>query len=110
VLSHPLLVDAAHSLFEPLCIYNNTDGDADATVRKAFEEPAWNNPVVRVVDRERRDVAAKVTRDWSVAAVAELMVASLRALERPVPRWLELLAAEQRSLAAGVERAVFGMG
>ena len=45
-LSHPIVVSAAESEFVPLAVYNNVAGK-DAEVLKAFNEPAWNNPVVR---------------------------------------------------------------
>ncbi|MCA9256836.1 MAG: thioredoxin family protein, partial [Phycisphaerales bacterium] len=46
VLSHPLIRDAAESLFVPVAVYNNIPGDDENTL-KSFKEPAWNNPVVR---------------------------------------------------------------
>ncbi len=49
VLTHPLLVEAIETAFIPLAIHNNKGG-ADAEILKRYNEPAWNNPVVRIVD------------------------------------------------------------
>ncbi|HEY3245572.1 MAG TPA: thioredoxin family protein, partial [Phycisphaerae bacterium] len=51
VLTHPLLVEAIETCFVPVAVYNNIPG-ADEQTLKAFKEPAWNNPVVRIIDAE----------------------------------------------------------
>jgi hypothetical protein len=110
-LSHPLIVDAAEHAFVPLCIYNNTKNDADAGVLARFKEPAWNNPVVRCIDTSGADIVSRVSDDWSVAALAGAMRATLAKRGTVVPRYLELLALET---GARAERtlctATFGMG
>lgn len=103
------MVEAAETLFVPLAIRNNTEGDADARVRERFREPAWNNPVVRVLDAESaEDLTPRLHRreDWSRAAVLGAMT---EALGEPAPAWLRLAAQEERALARGVEIAIFGM-
>jgi len=55
VLRHPLLVEAAESAFEPVLVYNNRKG-WDADVLRSFNEPSWNNPVVRYLDSDGRDL------------------------------------------------------
>ena len=109
VLSHPLVADAAASLFVPLCIYNNTAEDPDAGVRQAFREPAWNNPVLRVVDAQRRDLVPRLDGDWTVAGTLEQMVRALDTTPGRSPEWLRLLAAEAEGHRRGVETAIFGM-
>jgi len=78
-------------------------------VLKRYDEPAWNYQVVRVVDARGADLVPRLAKDWTVAGVSGQMVAGLRAAKRDVPAWLELLAAEERAHARGVESAVFGM-
>jgi hypothetical protein len=109
-LSHPLVVDAAQTLFVPACVHNNTDGDADARVRAAFAEPAWNNPVVRVLDAERADLVPRVTDDWSLAGLTAAMVQGRTAAKLAVPAWLQCLHDEASARRRGLERAVFAMG
>jgi len=108
VLSHPQIVEAAEALFVPACVYNNVEGP-DAEVLAAFGEAAWNNPVVRVVDADRRDLVARNGADWTVAGVASSMVAALEARERAVPGYLELLSSAESARHAGTETAIFGM-
>lgn len=102
-------MDAAETLFVPACVYNNTKDDDDARVREAFEEPAWNNPVVRIVDADRKDVVQRLANDWTLGALANAMVAALDAREAEVPAYLRMLATEEAARKRGVERAAFGM-
>jgi hypothetical protein len=103
-LSHPLLVDAAEALFVPIVVYNNVGGD-DRRVLERWDEPAWNNPVVRFVDADEREVAPRLT-DRTTAAVAEHMV---EALGDAAPAWLTLLAQEERAAQRGTDTATFSM-
>lgn len=107
VLSDPIVVEAAETLFVPACVHNNTKDDADAEAREAFEEPAWNNPVVRIVDADRHDLVPRIAERWSVEALATAMVT---ALGERTPRWLRLYADEQRLRAGQVDVATFAMG
>lgn len=108
MLSHPQIVEAAEELFVPACVYNNVDGP-DAEVLAAFEEDAWNNPVVRIVDTGGRDLVARNGRDWTVGAVASSMVDALVQREREVPTYLGLLSWSESARHAGTETAIFGM-
>ncbi len=110
MLSHPLIVDAAEASFVPVCIFNNTEGDRDAEVRVSFEEPSWNNPVVRFIDPERKDLIARNGRDWTVSGMVRRMVQALEVSDQPLPGYLLLLEAEEVARARGVESTVFGMG
>lgn len=107
MLSHPLLKEAAETLFVPLAIKNNTKDDADAKVLARFGEKAWNNPVVRFIDAKAKPLAPKLDRDWTVRALANGMVTALTTAKRPVPAWLSLLAREEEARRRGLERAVF---
>src|SRR5262249_13389579 len=60
VLSHPLIVEAAESLFMPVAVFNNIKGDDEQTL-KSFGEPAWNNPVVRFMAADRTELAPRVS-------------------------------------------------
>ncbi len=108
-MSHPLIVEAAETLFVPVCIHNNTKGDADDRVRQSFEEPAWNNPVVRIIAANREDLVPRIANRWTVAALAEGMVRALAKAKQAVPGWLRMLASETRA-QPGLETAIFGMG
>ena len=51
LLSHPLLVEAAETLFVPVFIRNNDPdkNSADSKLLQRFKEQAWNYPVVRFI-------------------------------------------------------------
>ena len=104
------MVDAAHTLFTPVAIYNNTKDDEDAKTRQAFEEPSWNNPVVRIVDTERKDVVKRHANDWSLAGLLGVMKAAREKRGEDLPRWFTLFEREEASRKRGVEVDVFGMG
>ena len=106
VLSHPLLVDALEHEFVPLAIHNNKPGE-DAAVLKRFNEPAWNNPVLRLIDADGRDLIARKDGVWSPGGIAQRMITALEAADRSVPAYLRLAAAELG--AATPERATFAM-
>lgn len=107
-LSHPLIVEAAETLFRPVAVYNNIPGDDEKTL-KSFKEKAWNNPVVRIVSADRRDIVPRVAGDYSSAGLVAAMVAALEKQKKPVPRYLRMLAEELRSRSRKTETATFAM-
>lgn len=104
-LSHPLLVEAIESEFEPVAIHNNRPG-ADAEVLARYREPAWNNPVMRFVDARGRDVVPRRDGLYGTHEIAARLVEALRAARRPVPAYLAAVAAETNGAR---ERVTFGM-
>lgn len=108
VLSHPLVVEAAETLFVPVAVYNNIKG-ADARVLKSFGEKAWNNPVVRVIAWDRRELAPRLAEDYTVGGLAERMVRALSKSGRDVPAWFRLVADESAWRSGRVETATLGM-
>jgi len=108
VLSHPLIVEAAETLFVPVAIFNNIQGPDQITLT-SFREKAWNNPVVRIVSADRSALAPRLGSDYSLAGLASTMVTALKELNRPVPEYLSLVATEHGARRAGLERATFVM-
>jgi hypothetical protein len=105
-LSHPLIVEAIESEFVPVAIYNNRDG-RDKAVLERFSEPAWNNPVVRFLDADGRDLLPRAEGVWSEGAIAARMIAALAKGSRGVPDWLALAAEETED--SPLEDVVFAM-
>ena len=105
-LSHPLLVEAAENLFHPVAIRNNVEG-YEGGVRDRFEEPSWNNPVVRFIDSGGRDVLARKDRVWQTGPLLGRMTEALTAAQREIPTWLQTVASETAS--GEVETALFAM-
>src|SRR5688572_26471260 len=69
-LSHPLLVEAAETEFVPLAIYNNVGGH-DREILNRYDEPTWNNPVVRIVDARGRPLVSRLNGDYSKHGLAK---------------------------------------
>jgi Thioredoxin-like len=93
VLSHPLLVDAIEQLFIPLAIYNNKKGK-DAEVLQRYGEPAWNNPVVRIVNAEGADLTERVSGNYSRKGLYQAMEAALLKSGKEIPAVMLLLKQE----------------
>jgi hypothetical protein len=91
-LSHPIVVDAA-GLFTTAVVYNNVAGDEEKILKK-YEEPTWNNPVVRFIDSTGKDLIARHTDDYSTGGLLRAMVAALRASNQTVPEYVALVEAE----------------
>jgi len=106
LLSHPLLVEAIENEFHPVVVHNNKKG-RDAEILKRFKEPAWNNPVVRILDAKGKDLIARKGGIYDVPSMATRMVLALEAAKKPVPAYLQLLALSDP--ARVVRKASFAM-
>ena len=104
-LSHPLLVEAIEELFVPLAIYNNKQG-IDEEILRSFDEPAWNNPVIRYIAADLSDIIPRKDRVWNVGQTAARMVSALEAANLDVPAYLRLVTEEQQG---ATEMATFAM-
>ncbi len=106
VLTHPLIVEAAETLFVPVAVYNNVPGP-DRRVLEKYGEPTWNNPVVRLVSADEAPLTPRLSGRYDQASLVQAMQAALRKAGRPVPGYLQLLADE---LSGGrTEVALFAM-
>lgn len=108
VLTHPLLVEAIESEFIPLAIHNNKSG-ADAEVLKRFNEPSWNNPVVRIVDQNGKDVVNRLHGNYSAAGLASSMTQAIIKSKGKAPIYLQLLADELSAQQKGISKATYSM-
>ena len=106
VLSDELFVEAIETEFVPLAIFNNKPG-RDAEVLKRYNEPAWNNPVVRFLDAEGADLIDRRDRMWTPFEIGPRMISALRAADRPIPKYLDLLVLGTRQRSSA--RATFSM-
>ena len=97
------MVESIEDLFVPVLIYNNKK--QDAAILKAFNEPSWNNPVSRFLDKNGSDVIPRKDGQWTIAQVAGQMVAALKASNRDVPNYLSSLTTHGSKL----QKATFAM-
>ena len=107
VLSNPLLVDAIEHEFVPLCIYNNRGGE-DARVLKQFGEPSWNNPVVRIIDANGKDLTKRMGR-FHPLEVVNGMVNGLAKAGKTAPEYLKISQEQITGQFASTETAYFSM-
>ena len=70
MLKKPPLVEAIEDLFVPLAIYNNKRGH-DEEVLAIYKEPAWNNPVLRVVDAEGKSIIDRLSGQYTPYSVVQ---------------------------------------
>lgn len=99
-------MSAAAAEFVPVAVANNLKGK-DAEVLKKFDEPAWNNPVMRFLGADERDLIPRKGEVYHGGVVLARMAESLTKANRPVPAYLKLGVAEFAPKAT--ETAVFAM-
>ena len=105
-LSHPLIAEAIESFFIPVAIFNNKAGH-DEKILKTFQEPAWNNPAVRIVDSEHTALAPRLYGYYSERALVETLCTALQKANVNIPGYLELLRKETAATKRGT--ALFSM-
>ena len=98
------MVEAIEDHFIPVVVYNNKS--EDAALLKAFKEPSWNNPVVRFIDKDGKDIIRRRTGVWTISGLAARMIASLKAAKREVPAFLETVS---HSWQSELTHATFAM-
>lgn len=72
-----------------------------------YDEPAWNNPVVRFFAPDGDELLPRKDLVWDAEPLAARMIAALDAAEHPVPGYLSLAHEELRE--DGLAQAVFSM-
>ncbi len=108
VLTHPLIVEAIETEFIPLAIHNNKGGH-DAEILKRFQELAWNNPVVRVVNSEGSDMLPRLSGNYSAAGLTALLTTALIKQKGKAPMYLQLLADELSAQQKLTSKATYSM-
>ncbi len=98
------MVEAIEDHFIPVVVYNNKS--EDAALLKSFGEPSWNNPVVRFLNKDGKDVIPRKAGVWSISGLAARMTASLKAAKREVPDFLKTVS---HSWQSKLRRATFAM-
>lgn len=104
VLTHPLIVEAAETLFIPVCIYNNKAGK-DKEALDIFKEPSWNNPVVRITDNSLNDLSGRISGDYSSYGLVSKIISCLIKTGQKPPIYLTLLEEELKGNFKGAKKA-----
>ncbi len=108
VLSHPLVVEAIEDLFIPVVIHNNKQGK-DKEILDFFGEPSWNNPVIRIVDFELKDVTERLNANYTSYGIVSKINYALQKRNKKIPQYLKLLEEEFFAQVSGTETAYIGM-
>lgn len=108
VLSHPLIVETIETYFVPLAIYNNNQGE-DAEILRRFNEPAWNNPVVRIVDEKGNDLISRLNGNYSPYGLSDMMTNVLVKKNGTAPVYLQLLTDELAAKQKGTSTTTYTM-
>lgn len=103
VLSNPLLVEAIEDLFIPLVIHNNKGGK-DRAVLNQFNEPSWNNPVVRIVDATGKNLTPRVSGNYSAKGLYKAMHTALINTYSEIPEYMSLLGKELSAVHSTKEK------
>jgi len=90
VLSHPLIVETIENYFIPVTIFNNKRGK-DLEILNKYNEPTWNNPVVRIVDNKGEDIVKRVNGNYSEIGLIDAMMTGIIKSGNLVPEYLNIL-------------------
>jgi hypothetical protein len=90
VLTHPLMVELIADRFVPVAIFNNHSG-ADAEILRRYDEPSWNNPVVRFLGPGGPEILPKLADRYDALGLHEKITAVLERLGDDVPGYFRLL-------------------
>lgn len=107
VMSNPLIVDVIEEQFIPLCIFNNNSG-TDAEILDKFGEPSWNNPVVRIIDKNEKELTKRMAR-FHPQEIVNGIVQALEKHDQEIPSYFQLLQQHINAEYGTVEKAVFPM-
>ncbi|HQW26154.1 MAG TPA: hypothetical protein PLV75_09350, partial [Saprospiraceae bacterium] len=81
----------------------------DAEILKRYQEPAWNNPVVRVVDSEGSNILPRLSGNYSAAGLTALMTNALIKQKGKAPMYLQLLTDELSAQQKTISKATYSM-
>lgn len=90
VLTHPLMVELIADRFVPVAIFNNHPG-ADAEILRRYDEPSWNNPVVRFLGPDGAELLPKLADRYDALGLHEKITAVLEMLGDDVPGYFRSL-------------------
>ncbi|WP_350294020.1 VPGUxxT family thioredoxin-like (seleno)protein, type 2 [uncultured Croceitalea sp.] len=100
VLSNPLMVETIENEFIPLAIFNNKGGK-DREILAKFDEPSWNNPVVRIINTKGNDVVKRISSDYSSLTLLKRIKEALKSNGRIIPPYVKILDQELSSINTG---------
>ena len=90
VLTHPLMVELIADRFIPVAIFNNRPG-RDAELLDRYNEPSWNNPVVRFLAPDGAELLPKLADRYDALGLHEKITAALEMAGGDVPGYFRLL-------------------
>jgi len=91
-----------------LAIFNNVKGK-DREILNKFKEPTWNNPVVRVVNSNGKDIVERLGRQWTELGVSYSITNALDAKNAEVPNYFKIYQEELIGRSGAVKEANLAM-
>ncbi|CAN5394620.1 hypothetical protein BH09PLA1_BH09PLA1_04350 [soil metagenome] len=89
VLGNSLLVAAIEHSAVPVVVRNNVAGK-EAEILNRYSEPAWNNPVVRFLGADGKDLIPRDDGVYDAFGIASRFIEALQAAKLPVPGYLQI--------------------
>ncbi len=107
-LSHPFLVEAIEHFFVPLAIHNNKGGK-DARILEKYNEPSWNNPVVRIVDHQGKPVIPRLSGNYSMIGLLNSIKNALIKTQNHIPQYFSWLEEELENELVSLRSKTYSM-
>jgi len=89
ILRHPWIVELIETHFVPLAIFNNKGGH-DKKILSKFKEPAWNNPVVRIIGQNQNDLVSRLAGDYSLLGLSHKIREAMILSGQTIPTYLDI--------------------
>ncbi|MCA8940043.1 MAG: hypothetical protein KDB07_09550 [Planctomycetes bacterium] len=77
VLQSNIIVAALDHVFVPVFIRNSNGNEHDKAILKEFKEPAWNYPVARFLNAERKELIERLPDVWKSKTMVALVAGKL---------------------------------
>ena len=80
ILSNKEINLIINEYFIPIAIYNNRAMTKNDKILKKFNEPSWNNPVVRIIDYQENNIVKRLDGPYTIQALKTTLQSALNKL------------------------------
>lgn len=106
IIGHPLFAEVIEEYFVPLLIQNNKQGDDKAILNK-FNEKAWNNPVIRIIDSNEKNLTKRIAGIYTPKGIHDRLIYFFKEQNIKPPLYFDLLGQELTAEATKQTKTIY---